>query len=439
MLHIENKRVRELLLQGNFGLEKESLRITPDGHLSHTVHPFNADDEHIVRDFCENQTEINTSVHKSAEAVVSELDQINRRIIKRLAELPKPELLWPFSNPPYIMSEDDVPVAQFYGNRVKKTKYRNGLSDKYGRYKMTFSGIHFNYSFAGELLRANYALEKGVSLTKGNETEDYRRYVDALYLHLAQNAMSYGWLIVALTAASPIVDSSFFRYGKTGKSQCLGMSSVRCSELGYWNFFVPVLDYASIKEYADSIQEYVDNRLINAPSELYYPVRLKPRGDNSLDGLRDNGVNHIELRCIDLNPLVSCGIDVRDVKFAQLMLVWLASLPGRDFHADQQVLAVQNYKSAARLDLRTSKVTMPNGDVLPTDDAIRRILLRMTVFYRDIYGETDPATLFEIEELLDFQLSKIDHPAAHNYAWIVRKEYEDSFVKKWIDSTNFIF
>ncbi len=156
MLHIDNDRVRKLLLQGNFGLERESLRVTPDGHLSHTAHPFDADDSRIVRDFCENQTEINTSVHKSAEMAMEELGQIDRRIVKRLRELPQPELLWPFSNPPYIMSEEDIPVAQFSGRQIEKTTYRNGLSDKYGRYKMTFSGIHFNYSFAGDLLRANY-------------------------------------------------------------------------------------------------------------------------------------------------------------------------------------------------------------------------------------------------------------------------------------------
>ncbi len=45
MLHIEDKGVRDLLLTGNFGLEKESLRITKDGHLSHAPHPFSQDDK----------------------------------------------------------------------------------------------------------------------------------------------------------------------------------------------------------------------------------------------------------------------------------------------------------------------------------------------------------------------------------------------------------
>lgn len=43
MLHIENENVRTRLLKGQFGIEKESLRITRDGYLAHTSHPFPKD------------------------------------------------------------------------------------------------------------------------------------------------------------------------------------------------------------------------------------------------------------------------------------------------------------------------------------------------------------------------------------------------------------
>ncbi|MCF0106158.1 MAG: hypothetical protein HUJ53_05305, partial [Holdemanella sp.] len=64
MFHIENEDVYKNLLKGNFGLEKEGLRVTEQGFLAHTPHPFDENDAHIVRDFCENQTEINTGVNK---------------------------------------------------------------------------------------------------------------------------------------------------------------------------------------------------------------------------------------------------------------------------------------------------------------------------------------------------------------------------------------
>ena len=39
MFHLEDERVRALLLTGSFGLEKESLRITPRGRMAPTPHP----------------------------------------------------------------------------------------------------------------------------------------------------------------------------------------------------------------------------------------------------------------------------------------------------------------------------------------------------------------------------------------------------------------
>ena len=317
MLHADNPEVRKLLLHGEFGLEKESLRVDENGFLSHTRHPF-PDDDHIVRDFCENQTEINTPVEKSAKEAVASLDGYYREIQGGLKALDHTEYLWPFSNPPYIKNEEDIPIASFEGREASKTEYRNYLADRYGRYKMTFSGIHVNFSFARELLQADFELTGKSS---------FQEYKNQLYVVLAERAAAYGWLLVAVTAASPLMDSSFVEKGKLDGDNFNGMASVRCSEMGYWNFFSPILDYTSLDTYADSIQRYVDDGLLRFPTELYYPVRLKPAGKNSLENLRKNGVNHIELRMFDLNPLVSCGIEEKDIAFAQLLLVWLASTP----------------------------------------------------------------------------------------------------------------
>ena len=145
MLQIEHTYIRDHILDGLFGLEKESLRVLEDGTFAHTEHPF-GDNDAIVRDFCENQTEINTGVHPTAQEAVQELYQHYITIQKTVRDLPVREYIWPFSNPPYIRNENDIPVASFAGMEQFKTVYRDYLSDKYGRYKMTFSGIHVNYS-----------------------------------------------------------------------------------------------------------------------------------------------------------------------------------------------------------------------------------------------------------------------------------------------------
>lgn len=414
VLHADHPKVKELLLKGNFGLEKESLRIDEAGFLAHTSHPF-PDDKHIVRDFCENQTEINTPVTKSAAEAVQALAKYDRQIQKILKYLPKREYLWPFSNPPYIHNEEDIPVARFYGSQAEKTEYREYLSDRYGRYKMTFSGIHVNYSFDETLLREDFALS--------GET-DFTEYKNQLYVVLAEKAAAYGWLLVAVTAASPLMDSSFVEKGKFDTDTFNGMASTRCSELGYWNYFTPLFDYSNIRAYADSIQKYVDDGLLRFPTELYYPVRLKPQGVNNLNTLREYGVDHIELRMFDLNPLAPSGIEERDLTFAQLFLVWLASTSREEFSDKAQVQAAQNFKNAAHYDLKTVKIVPPDGEVTSVANAALNVLDRMTEFYKDFPDTVQEVLAFEREKFIDRD---------NRYAWKIRRTFDGGFVKKGLE------
>ncbi len=325
-----------------------------------------------------------------------------------------PEYLWPFSNPAFIRNEEDIPIALFQ-DETSKTEYRQYLSNRYGRYKMTLCGIHFNYSFSSELLQADFAL---------SEESDFQHYKNQLYVNLAQGVAEYGWLITAITAASPLLDSSFMEKGCCGNDEFNGMASTRGSELGYWNSFSPIFDYSSLSSYVESIQEYVNQGLLAFPTELYYPVRLKPRGKNVLKTLKDQGVDHIELRMIDLNPLVSVGIDERDVTFAQLLLVWLASTPRRMLSIQDQVQAVQNFKNAAHYDLKTVKIVLPTGKVMPIANAALEVLDQMMEFYQ--------AFPQEIIEVLTFQRAKFEK-AENRYAWKIRECFQEGFIKKGLE------
>ena len=413
-----------MLLSGNFGLEKEMLRITGDGHFVHTQHPFPEDEKNITRDFCENQTEINTPIFKSAEEVVENIGCLTRRIQDRLETLSPREWLWQYSNPPFICSEDDIPIAQFHGAGSAKTAYRHHLAQRYGRYMMTLSGIHFNYSFAGDLLRRNYEVETGIHVEKGNEPAGYREYCDRMYLHLASRLVTYGWVMVALTAASPLMDGSYFEASRAGENIFCGMSSVRCSELGYWNEFTPVLEYEDTEHYTQSIQHYVEEGLIAAPSELYYPIRLKPKGANSLAALREHGVNHIELRMIDVNPLCPEGIDLHDVKLAQLLIVWLCAQSPHRLTPQEQMTAVANFKNAAHYDLHTSGIVNENGQRVELATAVHHVLDEMGIFFSQLGENAD------VEQTLAYQQRKLQQPETYRYADIVRRKYADGLVKR---------
>lgn len=414
MFHYEDDEVRDLLLTGEIGLEKENLRVTGDGCFAGTPDPF-PDDRNIVKDFCENQVEINTFPWPGTHQAIDELMRHTARVRDRLDQEEEQEYLWPFSNPPYLKGEGGIPIAQFRGDRRSKTEYREYLAGKYGRRLMTFSGIHVNFSFSDTLLKRDFEL---------SGESDFRSYKDRIYLNLAEQLLRYGWILNILTAASPIMDGSFFDESRMGEDVITDYASVRSGEHGYWNDFNPVMDYRSTDAYVDSIAEYVSKGLLQAPSELYFPIRLKSGGEYTVEALR-RGWNHVELRNFDLNPLRAEGIDGRDVDFLRLLLVWISCREDDHLSQAERAAAPDNFKHAAHLhpEKETVITSLDRGhgrEVSMTDEA-GRIIREMGSFY--------DSTGIPVRDIIDFEYDKIAHPD-HRYAFRIIDRFSGGFVKK---------
>ena len=328
LFDLDNAIIREDIRQAEFGIERESLRINSDGKLAQTLHPFE-EHKNIDRDFCENQVEIISDVFADPQRLYDQLIELQKYINSKLKE--NNEFLWPFSNPPRISGEEEIPVAEYKGSLQSKSVYRHYLAQKYGKVKMLFSGIHLNFSFTEIFLR---------TLFEQNGEDDFLKFKNDTYLRLGARLTQYAWLVVFLTAASPVSD------GTVGTESNV-YSSIRCSDKGYWNHFVPLLDYSDLNSYIRSIQKYIDNGNLRSVSELYYPVRLKPRGANSLEALAENGINHLELRVLDVNPLSPTGIFAEDIRFIHLLMIYLMSLPDYEFDDNAQLQAVRDIKAAA--------------------------------------------------------------------------------------------
>lgn len=137
--------------------------------------------------------------------------------------------------------------------------------------------------------------------------------------------------------------------------------------------------------------------------------------------LRGQGVDHIELRMVDLNPLVPGGIDERDLTLAQLFLVWLAATSREALSTKAQVQAVQNFKNAAHYDLKTVKIVPPDGEVTSVANAALKVLDRMAEFYEGFPDSVGEVPAFEREKFVD---------GDNRYAWKIRREFDGGFVRK---------
>lgn len=426
MKQTETIQINPYTLMAQIGLEKESLRITEDGRLAQTPHPFPGE-PHLDVDFSENQMELITGIQDSPAKVYDELFRLHQRVARELRRRPSGrEFLWPFSNPPYVEGNAENLPMQFQGENRWKTEYRCHLQRRYGTRLMLYSGIHFNFSFTEEFFHILEA--QGTSR-------------DSAYLNLAAWSTRYAWLIVYLFAASPVMDPSF----TSGTTHDAGVvhntelsdgnkvdwafhggvpkkyASPRCSEIGYWNTFDPILDYHDLPSYIRSIRRYVEDGTLMYPAELYYPVRLKPAGRYSMEALEAQGVNHIEIRVIDENPYSPVGITCKDIQFLHLLMVYLMHQPPKDFSPQEQVQALQDMKKAA---LYNDELPLSSGMSLraAAKDALHRI---EGFFCKGAFSQVERAY---IRGTLDYQWQKF--LPGQRRAELVRKDFEEGYCQK---------
>src|SRR3569832_1974600 len=189
----------QILQGGRKGVEKESLRVRPDGVLATTSHPRDLGSAlanvHITTDFSESLIELVTPAFTRSWELLQYLLDLHQFVYRHLGD----ELLWATSMPCAIKRDEDIPIAQFGKSHVgtMKTVYRRGLSLRYGRMMQAISGVHFIYSFPLPIWEAYAAIRE--SRERGQD------FISASYFDLLRNYRRYGWIVLYLFGVSPVV------------------------------------------------------------------------------------------------------------------------------------------------------------------------------------------------------------------------------------------
>ena len=335
------------ILNGNFGIERETLRIDENGYLAKTDHPEEFGDKahnpYITTDFSESQIEVITP----ALSDIKETYNFTRALYDIAAMEIGDEYLWPESMPCIIPDDKDIPVAKFDNHNKEAQEYREKLLIKYGGKKQLISGIHYNFSFDENIIKRLYEnSEKNLS---------YKEFKNSIYLKTARNYLRYRWLIVYLLGASPIVHESFIdsckcplKKIKHSEYSSLGAISHRNGKCGYKNKVDLFPSYNSVDEYLESINQYIKDELIESHKELYSQIRLKPSDTkNFKESLLNDGIKYLEYRTIDINPFEKGGISLEDLRFLQVFNIYLLTKEESDFKnwqeealENQQLIAV---------------------------------------------------------------------------------------------------
>jgi len=340
------------LLDGRLiGLEKETLRVAPQGGLAQTDHPHALGSAlthpYITTDYSEALLELITPPFAHSAEVLDFLRDTQAYVYAHLEN----EILWATSMPCILAGEEGVPIARYGTSNAGMMKhvYRRGLGYRYGRVMQAIAGVHFNYSLPDSF----WSLYRDIE----DDQRSLREFIDDQYFALIRNLQRYGWLVPYLFGASPAVCKSFLA-GRPTSLQDFDANtyygpyatSLRMGDIGYQNnkeneigikacyrnldAYVRSLQYAittPYKGYEDiGVKVNGEYRQLNAnilqiENEYYSTVRPKQilQGmERPTLALQRRGVRYIELRSLDVNAFEPLGIDTTQMRFIEALMVF---------------------------------------------------------------------------------------------------------------------
>ncbi len=339
ILHTRLRALSPVLATLRRGIEKEGLRIRPDGTLAMTPHPPGLGSAlthpQITTDFSEAQLELITDVHPTADACLAELRHLHQFVYRHLGD----EVMWGASMPCRLPDEEAIPIARYGSSNVgrAKTVYRIGLSHRYGRRMQLISGVHYNFSVPESVWPV-------AGLGDAN----------AGYFALIRNFRRHAWLLLYLFGASPAVCASFVADRPhdllplaPGTLYLPFATSLRMGRLGYLSAAQDTLcvSYNDLESYSVSLagalnQPYpayeaigvrdgddyrqLATSLLQIENEFYGTIRpkrvIRP-GERPLHALRERGVQYVEVRVMDVDPFSAIGITAETARFLDVFLL----------------------------------------------------------------------------------------------------------------------
>jgi len=359
------------------GIEKESLRVEPSGRMAITPHPkaLGSALTHpsITTDYSEALLEFITAPSASIDEVINELEEIHSYTYQHIGD----ELLWVSSMPCQLGDDSSIPVGQYGSSNSgqMKTVYRLGLGHRYGRLMQTIAGIHYNFSVPDELWKQLQVLE-------GGNQQSLQDFKTDGYFALIRNFRRYFWLLLYLLGAAPAVCASFVRgrehdlvpLGNESHSLHLSYAtSLRMGNLGYQSDAQSslVVCYNDIAQYSRTLKgaletpyqpyeeiglkdaqgnyQQLTTNLLQIENEFYSPIRPKRTaapGETPLGALENHGVEYIEVRCVDLNPLLPNGIDKPTSQFLDTFLLFCLLKDSPLTHNDEYRQITENQRRA---------------------------------------------------------------------------------------------
>jgi len=310
------------------------------------------------------------------------------------------------------------------------------------------SGIHYNFSVSDKSL-------KQLGYSSQNEK-------NKAYLNLIRNFKRLFWFVLIEFGNSPVVNKSFVA-GRANDLDLLNetdlfkpyATSLRMSDIGYQskaqknlNFkyndldgFLselrsaimnpyPEFEDLGLKDINNEFQQ-ISSGILQIENELYDCIRPKRAGKSGhrpYQLLKEQGIQYVEVRGIDLNPDEVVGISKEQIRILDLLLIYCLITPSRKM-TDKEKIAIEQQdinviKSGRNPNL---KVLFKNKEI--SISAARKELVKdleqLALSFKD------HAFMNAIENIGDFKKNKFNHEISFHDYGIAKAKQNSKIIKSF--------
>lgn len=319
------------LFASEFGLEVKKHRVLTDGRASRYPYPAalrsRQHNLYLNSGFTDNMIDFETEPVVGSKNAVRQLKMLEQIMIGQLHD---DERLWPLSLAPAPVYNHDLDYLMMDNTRTWDQANHDYLGKKYGITQELLGDVHINFSLNKDLIKTIY---ERFYADKYDSLVEFR---NRLYFKMAQSFVLYQWLFTYLYGASPVSEDMHIP-----EHLDLPVRGLRCSDYGDDNLPNEQVGYNSLEEHFAKLQQFLDDGTYYSIKEFFGPVRCRRHNHDIVDlqGMLTKGINYLEFRSFDLDPLSRTGVSDDTINFLELLMINSLIKPLPDNLAEELVAA----------------------------------------------------------------------------------------------------
>tara|TARA_B100001105_G_scaffold247680_1_gene232630 strand:- start:603 stop:1469 length:867 start_codon:yes stop_codon:yes gene_type:complete len=173
----------------------------------------------------------------------------------------------------------------------------------------------------------------------------------------------------------------------------------------------PHAEYKDIGEFLNEERIQINSSVLQIENEYYSTIRPKricPSGERPINILKDQGIEYLELRCVDLDPFSPIGMQRDQADFLDMLLILCFLKESLPLNKEEGELLKENHKRVINFGREPSLRIFSEKGESSVKDLAKQLLEEMTIIAEAVSGG-----IFQGEEnlwgkSLEIQTKKIE-------------------------------